>query len=143
MKIDIIYKKITFSLISIVSTCAITYELYHPLYNIHANYWGIFILNIILIVITAQLTNREEISEFSITEEFYETQDSVIFANQLINLIHILSFLILMNLFDNNRAHIVDLAFLLIFQGIAFISGNKTLLYIVSGISGILDRIFN
>ncbi len=117
--------KIVLPILASITTLSITYELYHPLFNPNAGYWGIFLVNSILILGLALMGERGDLKSFKKTDDFYQNFDSVIYYNQIFNLIHMGIFLIFMLFATHSRLYIIDIIILLILQFKAFVSGNK------------------
>ena len=117
--------KIILSIFASISTLSITYELYHPLFNPNAKYWGVFLVNSILILGLALMGERGDLKSFKKTDDFFKNFDSVIYYNQIFNLIHMGLFLIFMLFSEHTRFYTIDIIILLILQFQGFVSGNK------------------
>ncbi len=127
--------KILLYILASITSLSITYELYHPLFNINAEYWIVFAVNVILIFTVALLGERGELNSYKKPTDFYRSFDSIIYYQQIFNLIHIGIFLIFMFIVPHSRLYVIDIIFLLIIQFIAFVSGNKSLQNIIDAIN--------
>ena len=118
-------KQYLFSILAICILITFSLQIYLPTLKITEGVAGMFVFNLVGLLIIHHFCNRSSIRDFSIKET--TTDVKIIFYCELIILAQLLFFVLLYTFFGVQRESIYDLVILLLFTTYLFIRGDEYL----------------